>query len=40
MLAIVYLWGLFRRGDVDGRALVPVGLVYLVFAAFVAWRLL
>ena len=40
MLAIAYLWGLFRRGDVDGRALVPVGLVYLVFVAYVAWRLL
>lgn len=36
MLAIVYLWGLFRRGQVDGRALVPAGLFYVVFALYVA----
>jgi cation:H+ antiporter len=33
--AIIYLWWLFRRGDVDGRKLVPVSLLYAVFAAFV-----
>ncbi|GLQ93665.1 sodium:calcium antiporter [Dyella acidisoli] len=34
MLAIIFLWGLFRRGRVDGRALVPVGLFYAVFAFY------
>jgi cation:H+ antiporter len=38
-IAIVYLWWLFRRGRVDGRRLVLVGLLYAVFAAFVAWYL-
>lgn len=36
-VAIVYLWWLFRRGGVDGSRLVLVGLLYGVFAAFVAW---
>jgi cation:H+ antiporter len=36
-VAIVYLWRLFSRGQVDGRKLVPAGLLYLVFAAFTAW---
>ncbi len=36
--AIVYLWWLFRRGRVDARRLLPVGLLYAVFAAFVAWH--
>jgi cation:H+ antiporter len=36
--AIVYLWWLFRRGRVDARRLLPVGLLYGVFAIFVAWR--
>lgn len=40
MLAIVYLWRLFRRGRVDGRALIPVGLFYAAFAAYAAWRFL
>ena len=40
MLAIVYLWRLFRRGNVEGRALVPVGAFYLVFAGYAAWRFL
>ncbi|RUL71833.1 sodium:calcium antiporter [Dyella choica] len=40
MLAIVYLWGLFKRGRVDGRALVPAGLLYLVFAFYVAHSLM
>ncbi len=38
MLAIIYLWWLFRRGRVDARRLVPVGLLYGVFAAYVAWH--
>lgn len=37
-LAIVYLWWLFRRGRVDARWLMPVGLLYGVFAAFAAWH--
>ena len=36
-VAIAYLWWLFRRGDVDGRKLIPAALLYAVFAAFVAW---
>ena len=36
--AIVYLWWLFRRGRVDARHLLPVGLLYGVFAAYVAWH--
>ncbi|GLQ99690.1 sodium:calcium antiporter [Dyella mobilis] len=35
--AIVYLWWLFRRGQVDGRRLLPVAWLYLLFAGFVAW---
>jgi cation:H+ antiporter len=37
-VAIVYLWWLFRRGRVDARWLLPVGLLYGVFAAFVVWH--
>lgn len=36
--AIVYLWRLFRGGRVDARRLLPVGLLYGVFAIFVVWR--
>jgi cation:H+ antiporter len=36
-VAVVYLWWLFRRGHVDARRLAPVGLLYLVFAGYVAW---
>jgi cation:H+ antiporter len=36
-VAIVYLWRLFHRGQVDGRKLLPVGLLYAAFAAFVIW---
>lgn len=36
--AIVYLWRLFHRGRVDARWLLPVGLLYVVFAGFVAWH--
>lgn len=37
-IAIGYLWWLFHRGRVDARWLLPVGLLYGVFAAFVAWH--
>ena len=37
-IAIVYLWWLFHRGRVDARWLLPVGLLYGVFAVFVAWH--
>ncbi|WP_275669880.1 hypothetical protein [Rhodanobacter glycinis] len=37
-VAIVYLWSVFRRGKVDARWLLPTGLLYGVFAAFVAWH--
>ncbi len=36
--AIVYLWWLFHRGRVDARWLLPVGLLYGAFAAFLAWH--
>jgi cation:H+ antiporter len=36
--AIVYLWWLFHRGHVDGRKLLPVGLLYSVFALYVCWH--
>ncbi|RTL29913.1 MAG: sodium:calcium antiporter [Burkholderiales bacterium] len=35
-MAIVFLWQLFRRGAVDGRALVAVSSLYGVFAVLVA----
>ena len=38
-VAVGYLWWLFQRGHVNARWLVPVGLLYGVFAAFVAWHL-
>ena len=37
-MAIIYLWWLFRRGCVDARRIMPVGLLYGVFAAFVCWH--
>lgn len=37
-IAVIYLWWLFRRGRVDARWLVPVGLLYGVFAAYIAWH--
>jgi cation:H+ antiporter len=37
-VAVAYLWWLFRRGRVNARWLVPVGLLYGLFGAFVAWR--
>lgn len=37
-VAVIYLWLMFRRGRMDARWLVPVGLLYGVFAAYVAWH--
>ena len=37
-IAVIYLWWMFRRGRVDARWLVPVGALYSVFAAYVAWH--
>jgi cation:H+ antiporter len=37
MVAIVFLWRLFRRGRVDARMLIPVGGLYALFAAYVGW---
>ncbi|WP_329743233.1 sodium:calcium antiporter [Dyella sp. A6] len=37
-LAIVYLWRLFRRGSVDALQLMPVSLLYGVFAGWMIWR--
>jgi len=37
-VAIVYLWWLFYRGRVDARWLMPVGLLYGVFVAYVGWH--
>lgn len=37
-LAIVFLWQLFRRGAVDGRALVAVSSLYGIFAVLVAFN--
>ena len=37
-IAIGYLGWLFRRGRVDARWLLPVGLLYVVFALFVGWH--
>ena len=36
-LAVLFLWWLFRRGDVDGRWLVPVSLLYGFFVVYVTW---
>jgi cation:H+ antiporter len=38
-VAVAYLWWLFQRGHVNARWLLPVGALYGVFAAFVAWCL-
>lgn len=37
MLAVIALWGLFRRGVMDSRILVSVGLLYGVFVGYVIW---
>ena len=37
-VAVSYLWWWFRRGRVDARWLAPVGLLYGVFAALIAWH--
>jgi cation:H+ antiporter len=39
MIAIGYLWWLFQRGRVDARWILPVGLLYGVFAVFAGWWL-
>ncbi len=36
--AVLALWNLFRRKAMTGRALASVGLLYLFFAAYVAWH--
>ncbi|MEI7038116.1 sodium:calcium antiporter [Fulvimonas yonginensis] len=36
--AVAYLWWLFQRAHVNARWLMPVGLLYGMFGAFVAWR--
>jgi cation:H+ antiporter len=38
MVAVISLWWMFRRGAVEARWLMPVGLLYGVFAAYVAWH--
>ena len=37
-IAVLTLWNLFRRNAMTGRALTSVGLLYLLFAAYVAWQ--
>ncbi|MBB3228806.1 cation:H+ antiporter [Luteibacter sp. Sphag1AF] len=37
-IAVVALWVMFRRGAVNARWLMPIGLLYGVFAAYVAWH--
>ncbi len=37
MVAVISLWWMFRRGSVEARWLMPVGLLYGLFALFVAW---
>jgi cation:H+ antiporter len=37
-IAVIYLWWLFRRGRVDARWMLPVGALYGVFAAYIAWH--
>ena len=39
MIAVVFLWALFRRGTMDSRMLAAVGALYAVFAAFLVWNL-
>ena len=36
-VAVIYLWWMFQRGRVDARWMAPVGLLYGVFAAYIAW---
>ncbi|TAL82797.1 MAG: sodium:calcium antiporter [Rhodanobacter sp.] len=37
MVAIGYLWWLFRQGRVDALRLLPAGLLYVAFALFMVW---
>jgi cation:H+ antiporter len=39
MVAVVFLWALFRRGVMDSRILACVGALYGVFAGYVIWYL-
>ncbi|HEY4143581.1 sodium:calcium antiporter [Pinirhizobacter sp.] len=39
MIAVIALWVMFRRGAVNARWLMPVGLLYGVFAVFAGWYL-
>jgi len=36
-VAIAVLWTLFRKNAVSGKSLIPIGALYLVFAAAVVW---
>lgn len=38
VVAIAFLWALFRRGTMDSRVLALVGLLYAVFAGSVLWN--
>ncbi len=38
MVAVVFLWSLFRRGVMDSRMLASVGLLYGVFVGYVVWH--
>jgi cation:H+ antiporter len=38
MVAVIALWMMFYRGAVNARWLVPIGLLYGVFAAYVGWH--
>jgi cation:H+ antiporter len=35
--AVTLLWAMFRRNDVSGASLIPVGLLYVLFAIAIAW---
>jgi len=37
MVAVAFLWSLFRRGVMDTRLLASAGLLYFVFAGYVVW---
>jgi len=38
MVAVAFLWSLFRRGAMDSRLLASAGLLYFVFAGYVVWH--
>lgn len=37
MVAVVFLWSLFRRDVMDSRLLASAGLLYFAFAGYVVW---